>query len=99
MKQASRKRNELATRIYARGRTSSRGSRLALRGGCFLGTVVAYAHRFDAVLADRLHPQRVAVDAHHVAALRQSPELVEHEAADRVVRVGVHGQVDAVVLE
>ena len=50
--------------------------------------------RLDAVLAHRLDPDRVAVGADRVAALRQPAELAEDVAADRVVGVGVDRQLD-----
>src|SRR5919202_1512558 len=45
---------------------------------------VADAHGLDAVLAHRLHADRVAVVRDHVAALREPAELAEHEDADGV---------------
>src|SRR5205823_4860219 len=57
------------------------------------------AHRLDAVVAHRLDPDREAVGRDRVAAPRQAPELGEHEAADRVVGVGVDGQIEPVVHE
>src|SRR3954453_12416232 len=60
---------------------------------------LADAHRLDAVLAHRLDPDRVAVGLDRVAAARQAAQLVEDEAADRVVGVGVDGQVQPVVEE
>src|SRR3954447_11296310 len=55
---------------------------------------LADAHGLDAVLAHRLHADRVAVVVDRVAALGQPPELAEHEAADRVVGVGVDRQLE-----
>ena len=46
---------------------ASRGSGSAGGGRGPRVPVIADAHGLDAVLADRLHPQRVAVGAHHVA--------------------------------
>jgi len=43
-------------------------------------TALADAHRLDAVVAHRLHADRVAVGGDRVAALWQTPELREHEA-------------------
>src|SRR3954468_2562761 len=60
---------------------------------------LADANRLDPVLADGLHADRVAVVHDGVAALGQAPQLAEDEAADRVVRVTVHGQLEAVVDE
>src|SRR5918995_5821365 len=57
------------------------------------------ADRDDPVLADRFDPDRVAVGLDHVAALRKPAQLAEHVTADRVVRVGVDGEVDADVDE
>src|ERR1700722_1258378 len=62
-------------------------------------SALADAHRLDAVVAHRLHADRVAVGGDRVPALGQASELGEHEAADGVVGVAVHGQVQAVVGE
>src|SRR6185503_16742696 len=53
----------------------------------------------DPVFADRLDPDLVASGPDRVAALRQPSELVEDVAADRVVGVGVHRQLDAGIVE
>src|SRR3954453_23059187 len=72
----------------------------ALGGGRWdVPAALADPHRLDAVLAHRLHADRVAVVVDRVAALGQPPELAEHEAADRVVGVGVDGQRQPVVDE
>src|SRR5262249_52696546 len=56
-------------------------------------------NRLEPVLADRLDPDRKAVRGDGVAALGQPSELGEHEAAHRVVGVGVDRELQPVVLE
>src|ERR1700691_5091862 len=58
---------------------------------------LADAHRLDAIVTNGLNANRVAVRRPGVPALWQPAELGEHEAADRVVRVAVDRQVQAVV--
>src|SRR5215475_4586707 len=53
---------------------------------------LADANRLYPVLPHRLDADRIAVVRDHVAALREPPELAEHEAADRVVGVVVDRQ-------
>src|SRR3954468_827344 len=43
---------------------------------------LADAHGLDPVLPHGLHADRIAVMRDHVAALRQPPQLAEHEPAD-----------------
>src|ERR1039458_8416752 len=61
------------------------------------GAALADANRLHAVLAHGLDPNREAVGVDRVPAPGQAPELGEHEASDRVIRVAVHRQIQAVV--
>src|SRR3954452_5405728 len=80
----------------ARALNGRKGKRPAT---CGLRSRGMNAKRLDAVLAHRLDPDLEPVRADQIAALRQAPELAEDVAADRVVCVGVDGQLDAAVGE
>src|SRR3954467_13232190 len=96
----NRRSGKLAGGKVARQRRMCNSSRSCISGldvGPGRGNVpLADAHGLDPVLPDRLDADGIAVVRDDVAALGQTPQLAEHEAADGVVGVRVHRQVQAV---